>query len=70
METHHGQVDDAIALAEKVVATDDKNAPAQMNLAWWYWVDKKASEQARPHHEQALKLGMVPMKKIEKALEQ
>lgn len=65
---HHGQVDDAIVLANLVVAADGENAPAHMNLAWWYAVEKGQSEQAGPHYEQALKLGMAPVKKLEKAL--
>ncbi len=65
---HNGQVDDAIALSEKVVAADDNNATARMNLAWWYGVDKKEPEQARPHYERALKLGMAPMRKLDASL--
>ncbi len=65
---HSGQVDDAIALAEKVVAADGDNASAHINMAWWYGVDKKQPEQARVHYEQARKLGVAPVKKLEKVL--
>ena len=65
---HNGRVDDAVVLAEKVVAADDNNPAAHMNLAWWYGVDKKEPDLAKPHYEQALKLGMAPMRKLDTAL--
>lgn len=65
---HYGQVDEAIALSEKVLLVDCDNATAHMNLAWWYGVDKKKPEQARMHYELARKLGLAPVKRLEKAL--
>jgi len=62
------QTDDAIALSEKLLAADPNNAAAHMNIAWWYWKEKNQPGVARNHYEAARRLGMAPVKKLEKAL--
>jgi tetratricopeptide (TPR) repeat protein len=65
---HNGQVDDAIALSKLVVEAHDDDFVSNANLAWWYAVEKNQPELARPYYDQALKLGMAPVKKLDRAL--
>ncbi len=65
---HDKRLDEAIALAEEIAAATPDYAPARYNLAWWYAVEKKDADAARPHYEAAVTAGMGTSKKIDKAL--
>lgn len=62
------QVDEAIALTEKLVEAHPDFMPGHYNLAWWYAMEKKNAELARPHYEKALALGVSPSRRIEKKI--
>ena len=62
------QLDEAITLSEKLVEVHPDYMPGQYNLAWWYAVEKKNPELARPHYEKALALGVSPSRRIEKSI--
>lgn len=65
---HNNQVDQAIALAEEITASNPAYGPAWFNLAWWYAVEKQDAANAKVCYEKALALGMPSEEKIEKAL--
>lgn len=65
---HHGNLDQAIAMAKELTEARPDYGPAYYNLAWWYAVEKDAPEAARPCYTKALELGMPEEKKIEKVL--
>ncbi len=62
------QVDEAIALAEKLANAHPDYMPAQFNLAWWYAMEKKNTDLALPHYEKALALGVSPSRRLEKKM--
>lgn len=61
---HQGNLDDAIEKAHAITATWPEYAPAFMNLAWWYAMEKDDLPAARPLYQRALELGMDPVKKL------
>ena len=65
---HNGQVDDAIAAAEELLAHRPDFGPAAYNVAWWLAIGQENGAAARPYYEKALALGMPRNKKIEKSL--
>jgi len=64
------QLDEAVALSEKLVETYPDYMPGHYNLAWWYAMEKKEVELARPHYEKALELGVSPSNRLEKKMKQ
>jgi len=65
---HNKQVDEAITLAAAILENEPEFGPTHYNLAWWYAVEKKDAEAARPHYEKALAMGYPAEKKVEKVL--
>ncbi|MCK5862719.1 MAG: tetratricopeptide repeat protein [Candidatus Hydrogenedentes bacterium] len=63
------QVEDAIVLNEKLLKAYPDYMPGHYNLAWWYAVDKKNPELARPHYEKAIDLGIAPSRRLKKKME-
>ena len=63
-----GATDEAIGLAEKILAKTPDYAPAAFNLAWWNAFDKKNAAEARRYYDKALAEGVLPSKKLERRL--
>jgi len=66
---HDDQVDEAIELAEEIVAEHPDYGPAHLNLAWWYALEKKDADKATYHYDTALGLGMYPERRIDRFLD-
>lgn len=62
------QLDEAIALSKKLVEAYPEYLPGHYNLAWWYAMEKKEIELARPYYEKALALGVSPSNRLEKKM--
>lgn len=56
------QIDEAIALAEKLVDAHPEYMPGQYNLAWWRSMEKKDGAFTIPHYDKALSLGVSLLK--------
>lgn len=65
---HQGNLDDAIEKAKAITDTWPEYAPAFMNLAWWYAMEKDDLPSAQPLYRRALELGMAPVKKLDERL--
>jgi len=63
-----GATDEAIGLAEKILAKTPDYAPAAFNLAWWNAFDKKNAAEAKRYYDKALAEGVLPSKKLERRL--
>jgi tetratricopeptide (TPR) repeat protein len=68
--SHNGQVEEAIALSESILATDPGYEPARYNLAYWYAVTLKDPERARPYYEKGRAAGAPSSPEVEKVLQQ
>ncbi|MCC6145610.1 MAG: tetratricopeptide repeat protein [Candidatus Hydrogenedentes bacterium] len=66
---HNGQVKDAVALAEEILAANPAYEPARYNLAYWYAVSLKDPDRARPYYEKSRAAGAPSSAEIEKALQ-
>ena len=65
---HGGELADAIETATAVTEQWPEFAPAHMNLAWWYAVEKNDAESALPYYRRALELGRAPVPRINELL--
>jgi tetratricopeptide (TPR) repeat protein len=63
-----GATDEAIGMAGKILAKTPDYAPAAFNLAWWNAFDRKNAAEARRYYDKALAEGVLPSKKLERAL--
>lgn len=59
---------EALNLAEKTAAAHPAYLPVQYNLAWWYAVDLKSPDKARPYFDKAVSLGASPGRRLKKAM--
>lgn len=64
------QLDEAIALAQKLVEAYPDYMPGHYNLAWWYATEKKDAERACTHYEKALELGVSPSNRMKRKMKQ
>jgi len=63
-----GATDEAIGMAEKILAKTPDYPPAAFNLAWWNAFDKKNAAEAKRYYDKALAEGVLPSKKLERRL--
>jgi len=65
---HQKQYDKAIELAKQILDRTPDYGPAAFNLAWWHTFEKHNLDEAARYYARALKSGIPPNKKLDRAL--